>query len=112
MVLAAQAILLVYAVLLAAGGYGGYKAAGSSISLVTGIISALLALAAFFVSLSAPTQGFWMGIFISVLVGLFFIYRFVKTGAVMPAGAIILISVVVLSLCFAAISQMRSGASG
>ena len=110
--MAAKVLLVVFAVLLAAGGYGGYKVAGSSISLITGLISAALALVAFLVSLNAPLQGFWMGIFISVLVGLFFLYRLIKTGAMMPAGAIILISFVVIAICFSAIAQIRSAAAG
>ncbi len=91
-----QTILGVYALLLAVGGVIGYTKAGSRPSLIAGIVSAIAALGALFLSTTNPRLGLGIGAVLALLLAGFFGSRFAKTRKVMPAGMMAVVSVLVL----------------
>jgi uncharacterized membrane protein (UPF0136 family) len=92
-------ILIAYGVFLIAGGYFGFKKAGSMMSLAMGVGSGLLMfLGVWLMSINA--KGAW--IFLSCVSGflvLVFLIRVLKTHAFMPSGMLMLISAAVLAFC-------------
>jgi uncharacterized membrane protein (UPF0136 family) len=102
-----QIVLLVFAVLMLVGGAIGYKAAGSTASLLSGTASAVLLLVAWFVSRSSPGPGFWLGAVLSLALCVVFGIRLAKTGKVMPSGMLLAVSVVAMVLL--AYSALRAG---
>ena len=132
MVQIAQGALVLYGLLLIAGGAMG-KAKGSSVSLAAGGISGLVALFAYYQSLSDPETGFLLGGLLGLLLTGVFINRFVRTRKLMPAGLILILSLAVGVLCMLArqevvdvslkadggiylpaadLAEMRTGSSG
>ena len=102
-----RATLGIYAVLLAVGGIMGFVKARSRASLVAGLGSALMALACLFLVGQNPRLAAWLGaILAGVLLG-FFWGRFARSRKFMPAGLMILTSLVVaILLMFAAIQGL------
>lgn len=93
-------LILTYAGVLVVGGLIGFIVAGSEISLwMGGIFGLLLVISAFtlrknlVVALSATT-------FLSLLLTLFFSYRFYTTGGWMPGGVLMILSALVLIVSF------------
>lgn len=93
-----QIVLLVYAVFMVAGGVMGYRAAGSRASLLAGGISAAVLLVSLALSFRAPAAGFWLGAATSLALAVVFTMRFAKTGAFMPSGMLLAVSVIALAL--------------
>ena len=91
----------IYALLLGAGGLIGYLKAGSRASLIAGSISALVALAALWLSITYPKWGVSLGLILSISLFILFGYRYaVKTRKFMPSGLLAIASLVVLALMF------------
>jgi uncharacterized membrane protein (UPF0136 family) len=84
--------LWIYVTLLLVGGLVGLLKAGSKISLVTsGFFAALLALCAIGV-----IKPFWIADILVGVVAVVFLIRYLRTSKFMPAGLMLLFSVVVL----------------
>jgi uncharacterized membrane protein (UPF0136 family) len=95
MLLAAQVVLGIYAVLLAVGGIIGFMKAGSRPSLIAGLVSA--AIAAVCLALSARGNlGFPLAAVLALIMSLVFGMRLAKTRKLMPSGMLLGISIVVL----------------
>jgi uncharacterized membrane protein (UPF0136 family) len=91
----AQAALAIYGVLLIVGGVIGKVKANSSPSLFAGVVSGAIALTGFWQSLSDPAVGFLTGGLVGLLLTGIFMSRFVRTRKFMPAGLILLLSLVI-----------------
>jgi uncharacterized membrane protein (UPF0136 family) len=81
-----QIALLLYAVVIAAGGIMGYVSAQSMVSLVNGLIAAVLLLVGLAISFKNPAAGFGLSATVALALGIFFAYRFFTTGKWMPGG--------------------------
>jgi uncharacterized membrane protein (UPF0136 family) len=93
-VLMANIILWVYIVLLLVGGLMGFLKAGSKVSLITSTLFAvLLALFAGGILRWAPGADVLLGVLLVV-----FVMRYVKTKKFMPAGFLIVLTVLALIL--------------
>jgi uncharacterized membrane protein (UPF0136 family) len=92
-----QAILAVYAVLLAVGGVIGYVKAGSKPSLIAGLASAVASLIALALSFASSTWGFGAAAVIAAVLSAFFGRRYlVTTRKFMPAGLLAVVSLIVV----------------
>ena len=89
-----QIALLLYAVVIAAGGIMGYVSAQSMVSLVNGLIAAVLLLVGLAVSFKNPPAGFGLCAVVALALGVFFAYRFFTTGKWMPSGVTMILSAV------------------
>lgn len=89
-----------YALVVFAGGMMGFLKAGSKASLVSGVASAAVLAAAFWRAQSYGVQGLWIAAGVAGLLTIVFLIRFLKTRSFMPAGMMLLISVVCAG-CFA-----------
>ena len=72
--------------------------AGSSASLIAGGTSGVLLLVAWVVTRTHLTVGLWAGAAISLLLCVSFVMRLAKTGKFMPAGGLLIVSVLALVL--------------
>ncbi len=86
--------LVVYALLLAIGGIYGYVKAQSVPSLVGSLVGALLVLVGVGIASSNRVLGYGLALLVSLGLAGFFIYRWVTTGNLMPAGPGTLLSLV------------------
>ena len=93
----ARVILAVYALLLLGGGIAGFSAAGSVVSLVTGIASCVLCLAAFALSRSSARAGLGLGAACALALCVVFAIRWSQSGKFLPAGLLGLLSLVTLA---------------
>ena len=93
-----QIVLLVFALLMVGGGVAGLKSGGSKVSLVAGIVSAVLLLVALLWSWRHPTNGYWMGVGVSGLLGLVFFVRMKKTKKFLPSGLLLILSLIAAGL--------------
>lgn len=82
----AQTVLLIYGVVLAAGGVMGYVAAGSLPSLVAGLVSGAAAVAAGLAVTRYRPQALAAGLLVALAVGAMMLSRYLQSGALMPAG--------------------------
>jgi uncharacterized membrane protein (UPF0136 family) len=95
-------VVLIYAILILAGGIIGHAKAASTASLVMGVVFGVLLLTAsigMFKRTSKRTS--WGGTFaliLTLLLDAFFTYRFVQTGKFMPSGMLSLVSLIVMVL--------------
>jgi uncharacterized membrane protein (UPF0136 family) len=97
----AQATLAIYGLLLAVGGLVGYVKAGSRVSLIAGLSSALAAFVAVWLSATNPRWGVALGMLLSIALFTLFGYRYaVKTRKFMPSGLLAVLSLVVLGVMF------------
>ena len=90
-----QVFLGVYGALLIVGGMMGYVKSKSRVSLFAGAISGGLCVGATWLSVDQPSQGFTIGSLVAFLLAGVFINRFAKTRKVMPAGVVLVLSLVV-----------------
>jgi len=93
-VLMGQILMAVYGVLLIAGGVMGYVKGGSRVSLFAGAITGGLCVGATWLSVDQPADGFTIGSLIAFLLTGVGINRLAKTRKFMPAGMILVLSVV------------------
>lgn len=88
--------VIIYGIIVLIGGFMGYVKAGSLPSLIMGSAFGLLLLLSGWFILQQNSIAFWCGTALSALLAFFFLYRWVLTGALMPAGAMALLSLVIL----------------
>jgi uncharacterized membrane protein (UPF0136 family) len=94
--LLAKITLVLYGLILIAGGGMGYATEGSLASLAWGAASGLVAIAAFSISLKHPRLGVLLGCVVALVVGTRMGMRLYETNKAMPAGAVIAVSVLAL----------------
>ena len=88
----------IFGVLVLVGGLAGYARARSLMSLLAGTASGVvLVYAAFAIARSRP-EGIPIAISVSLLLALLFLFRWRKTGAFMPAGLLLLLSLAELAV--------------
>lgn len=86
-------LLLLYAVLVIAGGVMGYLKARSKPSLISGLISGAALLVAWWISLSRSyNAGIALAICLAIALLIVFSLRFRKTRKFMPAGLMAIVS--------------------
>jgi len=90
-------VLLVFGIVMILGGLMGHRA-GSKVSLISGSVSGLVLLGAWFVSRDHLAAGLWIGVGVGALLSVVFGMRLAKTGRFMPAGGLLVVSVVALAL--------------
>ena len=91
---ATKIYLLVFGVLTIAGGIIGYVKAGSLISVVAGAITGILLIVAGVILHAHRRLGLGLGLLTSLVLAAQFIPRLLRTGRVMPAGVMSLLSVI------------------
>lgn len=85
-------ILWIYLGLLVVGGFMGYLKAGSKVSLISALVSAVL-LAVAELWLSKPATEVILGLLVAM-----FLWRLIKTKKFMPSGLMLILTVVALGL--------------
>ena len=86
--------ILVYALAIIVGGVFGYFKAKSKMSLISGCVSGLLLLAAWFYALKLPSVGLMVAGAIAGILVVVFITRFIRTRKFMPAGVMMVLSLI------------------
>ncbi len=92
--MAAQITLLVYGALLLVGGVVGYVKGRSSKSLIGGLVGAALSGVSYGLLGTDPRWGLGLGLGTAVLGSLLFALRYRKTGKFLPAGLMLMLSLV------------------
>ena len=92
---------LVYGALVFAGGWVGYKKAGSRPSLISASLSAAVLLIAATLSFSGISAGNVLAMAVALVLLVFFGYRFAKGGKFMPAGLMTVVSLATLVVLWA-----------
>jgi len=91
---AAKIYFFVFAVLTIAGGVVGYVKAGSVASIIAGSITGVLLLVAAFLLPEHRAIGLATALILSLLLAAQFVPKFMRTGKVMPAGMMSILSVI------------------
>ena len=91
---AAKIYFLVFGVLTIAGGVAGYVKAGSVASIIAGSITGVLLLVAAFLLPEHRAIGLATALIISLLLAAQFAPKFIRTGRLMPAGMMSILSVI------------------
>ena len=89
----ANIILAVYGVLML-GGFMGYAKAGSKMSLIMGIVSAIVIFTGLYLSKGNTQIGYGLISAMSGLLVVTFIIRLVKTGSFMPSVMLVILSII------------------
>ncbi len=95
---AIQVAILLYALIIIAGGVMGYVSAKSTPSLISGLVSGAVLIVALALSIRQPKIGFGLAALVALALGIFFLMRFLHTGKWMPAGISVILSAVMLAL--------------
>lgn len=82
----------IYALFLIFGGIMGYVKAGSTMSIVFGILSGVLIFLSCHVGKKDPKSAYLYIAAISLCLAMFFLFRFSITGSLMPGGIMFLFS--------------------
>jgi uncharacterized membrane protein (UPF0136 family) len=90
----AKIYFLVFGVLTIAGGILGYVKAGSVASIIAGSITGVLLLVAAFLLPEHRAIGLATAFIISLLLAAQFAPKFIRTGRIMPAGMMSILSVI------------------
>jgi len=98
----AKIYFIIFGLLTIVGGVIGFVKAGSTASIVAGSISGILLLVAAFLLPNYQALGLAVGALTSVLLAGRFIPAFIKTGQVMPAGMMAVLSVIGLIMAILA----------
>ena len=85
---------IVFGLLTIVGGVIGYVKAGSTASIIAGSIAGVLLLIAAWLLPGSPVVGLGLAIVISLALAGQFVPKFIKTGHVMPAGLMSVLSVI------------------
>lgn len=93
MLLTGQVILVVYGLLLIAGGVMGKVKSGSSVSMAAGCLSGAASLAGYVISFNNADLGLMIGGMLGLLLTGVFLSRFFRTRKMMPAGFVLLLSI-------------------
>jgi uncharacterized membrane protein (UPF0136 family) len=91
---AAKIYFIVFGALTIAGGIVGYVKAGSVASIIAGSITGVLLLVAAFLLPEHRTIGLATALIVSLLLAAQFAPKFLRTGRVMPAGMMSILSVI------------------
>ena len=98
----AKIYFIVFGLLTIAGGIMGYVRAGSTASIIAGSISGILLLVAALLLPGNIAAGLAIAAIVSLLLAGRFLPAFLKTGAVMPAGMMSVLSVIGLIMAILA----------
>src|SRR5438552_13184050 len=91
---AAKIYFVVFGILTIAGGVVGYVKAGSVASIVAGGVTGILLLVAAFLLPEYRAAGLATACIVSLLLAAQFVPKFLRTGRVMPAGMMSILSVI------------------
>jgi uncharacterized membrane protein (UPF0136 family) len=91
---AAKIYFILFGVLTIAGGVVGYVKAGSVASIIAGSITGVVLLVAAFLMPEHRAIGLATAFIISLLLAAQFVPKFIRTGRVMPAGMMAILSVI------------------
>src|SRR5438552_14579289 len=91
---ATKLYFLVFGALTIVGGIIGYVKAGSAPSIIAGAITGILLLVAGFLLPEHRAAGLALALVISLLLAVQFIPKFARTGKVMPAGMMTILSAI------------------
>ena len=91
---AAKIYFIAFGVLTIVGGIVGYLKAGSVASIIAGSITGVLLLVAAFLLPEHRAIGLATAFIISLLLAAQFVPKFIRTGRVMPAGMMSILSVI------------------
>ena len=91
---AAKIYFIVFGILTIVGGIVGYVKAGSVVSIIAGSITGVLLLVAGFLLPEHRLVGLASALIISLLLAAQFMPKLLRTGRVMPAGIMSLLSVI------------------
>jgi uncharacterized membrane protein (UPF0136 family) len=91
---AAKIYFIIFGLLTIAGGIVGYIKAGSTASIVAGAITGVLLLVTAFLLPEHRVAGLATALIISLLLAAQFAPKFLRTGRVMPAGMMSVLSVI------------------
>ena len=91
---AAKIYFIVFGILTIAGGVVGYVKAGSVASIIAGSITGVLLLVGAFLLPEHRVVGLATAFLISLLLAAQFVPKFLRTGRVMPAGMMSILSVI------------------
>jgi len=98
----AKFYFIVFGLLTIAGGIMGYVSKGSMPSIIAGSVSGILLLVAAFILPTHAALGLALAAIVSVLLAGRFVPAFIKTGSLMPAGMMSVLSVIGIILALAA----------
>ncbi len=101
----AKIYFIIFGLISIAGGVMGYTKAGSTASLIAGGLSGLILVAAGFLLPGQPVAGLALGGFVSLLLAIQFLPKFISAGKMMPAGLMSILSV--LGVILAVVAWMR-----
>ena len=90
----AKIYFIIFGLLTIVGGVMGYVKAGSTASLVACSVSGILLLVAAFLLPNNLVIGLALALLVSIALAGRFVQAFIKTGAVMPAGLMAILSVI------------------
>ena len=93
-------VILVYGLLVLGGGIIGYTTAQSMASVIAGGTFGFLLLASGLGVLRGKDMGFLMAPILTVLLTVFFGYRFAQSGEFVPSGLMVALGLVALTLYF------------
>jgi uncharacterized membrane protein (UPF0136 family) len=91
---AAKIYFIIFGLLTIAGGIVGYAKAGSVASIIAGAITGVLLLVAAFLLPEHRLAGLATALVVSFLLAAQFVPKFLRTGRVMPAGLMSVLSVI------------------
>ncbi len=101
----AKIYFLIFGVLTIAGGIIGYVKAGSAPSIIAGSITGILLIVAAWLLPEHRAAGLVTALVISLLLAAQFVPKFIRTGKVMPAGMMSILSVI--GIVVALVAWMR-----
>src|SRR5207248_1130916 len=91
---AAKIYFVIFGILTVVGGVVGYIKAGSVASIIAGSITGVLLLVAAFLLPEHRAIGLATALIVSLLLAAQFVPKFLKTGGMMPAGLMSVLSVI------------------
>ena len=86
--------IIVYAVVVAAGGAMGFLKGKSKISLISGLASAVILIVARLIANNSPAVGLGIALACAIALAIVFVGRLRKTRKIMPAGVMIVASAI------------------
>lgn len=98
----AKIYFIIFGILTIAGGIVGFVKAGSTASLIAGSISGVLLLIAAFLLPTNQLAGLLLALIVSLFLAGYFIPKLLRTGKVMPAGLMSVLSVIGLIVAIVA----------
>jgi uncharacterized membrane protein (UPF0136 family) len=92
-------VVLIFAVLIAVGGVMGYVKAGSTASLIAGLVSGILLLGSALAMMRGAFQlGWWIALLVTILILVRFGMAAMKEFKMMPGGLVIIMGLIVLAV--------------